>query len=1609
MRTSSGELSHSFSSAATSTSRHTRVRSPSHCDSGAPTTFSTDALPKSSPTVCLPPQQSQTPLATDIIPAIHSPTGESTPSSSSPPTSPVSPASWRTRVTPRPRLLRMLTEPSHFHHHHQQHLQQQTQQQQHLHHQQHQGRNSSTRPSEDLTFVSQTMASGSTAASVENNNSNNNNGNSTSVRHHHIQDLPQPRRTRARAPSVGSVPGSGWTLSIHTFGEERRRLSNTSENGSTSSHANNMASPLASPSARTTSLPHSRRRSSSVLQTGLRLAVGLSSPPQHVHLSQHLEQNNGNMGHTLVTEERVASGAAFRKSLVALPADSERKRDGASELFMVKAAPVTGLTTEDVVEQMRICGSTTAAATSSSSSSSSSSASATIAPPTDQLHKDGQEMTLAMTVSQSPAVIAPIALRDASTTGAAKRSIDSESSVSSVPSISDASPMETTVLMYDTVSGSSEIGWDAGDSSAAAHSDQWQLPSPVWKRARVRSDDDRQEEPARDLTGEDALVPSVAQPSTPEETSHPQAHSESHIAPLALVTVPVNDTQTEARANDVVDDATTPVNSYPPLPLPSPTGDAHNRTRTFSPPSLLEAFTSSEPVLSPIQSYFGSDPYSPSNFSFSRHDHYLGSMLSDDRGMQSGDSRMPVDDYHGFATHPWSEQSTPSHVLSHRWTRRVASSDGVPVLNNTVSHQGGMIHHHRYHHQPHHHSGRYDRATTRRSRNFAPAMVDRPWHELRSALPFASLTTATVIARANAATMTIDRDEGGISDSESDDLYEVDRDLMMAQEHLDSHDVADNEGSQADSRLDDGGDDDQEDDDDSFDAALRRMREARLRIRRARRLYLAQHYGEEEDEEEEGEREGDQEDDEADEGGEDNDDDDDGRRDELIGLELDEDDELEIGSYDDYGEYEMAYSNSFDHNHNLRYSDEEEDLEDDEEFGYAYRLSELSHSSSSMSRSADQRLSSSHGISSLSFWRHTGRHSPSLHSNASLPSPTEPRPLGRYVLRNLEGLDPGLELHDLEDGLDQMGGNDDHEIEVDDDTESLHPLDEDEEDELALMLGYENRHQNRRQASTLSEWQSPTWRMPRIGTVHHPGQSTTALSSDQYEAREGSQASEESDEMLARRLQREEFTEALRRRAAWLNDGPIPSQSILPMSPLHRLSRSRRRATSSTQTPPQQSSYDSAGAPTSPRRSLFSFSPRSTGPATGNATATAATSPSSSEPTVSALRRNGPTTTTSTATTSTPRLHSSQSRWHTSSTRSRLLVRMLEDRPRAVSMARRRRYRAGEDSPFVLSSPWMEQIWGNPADYLEDDQVDDSYEGLLRLSEQIGDAKSRGVPTKVLRMLDRFLFSWHSLHDGQDHPSMLTSRSSKTDRQLHGTTGGGGGGSTGGSLSSKALNGTHPNSGAAGSSSSSSSVPPHPLVVRKVRSVSQLKSSAGTGNTPLSATASTSGILGNANTSAVAGSSSASGQGALAASPSMASNGSGAVDQHARQLRRLTRQISQDCLRERRGHPLHAQTQQHARQALWSKGEEDDNKRSSLDLPGLADTCTICLQSYEAKDWLRPLPCRHAFHMGCIDTWLSNNCQCPICRQEVNQARIESMLHGASEGISGSSSTAAAK
>lgn len=43
--------------------------------------------------------------------------------------------------------------------------------------------------------------------------------------------------------------------------------------------------------------------------------------------------------------------------------------------------------------------------------------------------------------------------------------------------------------------------------------------------------------------------------------------------------------------------------------------------------------------------------------------------------------------------------------------------------------------------------------------------------------------------------------------------------------------------------------------------------------------------------------------------------------------------------------------------------------------------------------------------------------------------------------------------------------------------------------------------------------------------------------------------------------------------------------------------------------------------------------------------------------------------------------------------------------------------------------------------------------------------------------------------------------------------------------------------------------------------------------------------------------------------------------------------------------------------------------------------CSICLDDYNDDDQIKILPCKHNFHVDCVDPWLKKNFTCPECRQ----------------------------
>jgi hypothetical protein len=47
------------------------------------------------------------------------------------------------------------------------------------------------------------------------------------------------------------------------------------------------------------------------------------------------------------------------------------------------------------------------------------------------------------------------------------------------------------------------------------------------------------------------------------------------------------------------------------------------------------------------------------------------------------------------------------------------------------------------------------------------------------------------------------------------------------------------------------------------------------------------------------------------------------------------------------------------------------------------------------------------------------------------------------------------------------------------------------------------------------------------------------------------------------------------------------------------------------------------------------------------------------------------------------------------------------------------------------------------------------------------------------------------------------------------------------------------------------------------------------------------------------------------------------------------------------------------------------------------ETCSVCLSAFENGQRIRTLPCMHQYHVDCIDVWLGQSRQCPVCKSNV--------------------------
>jgi E3 ubiquitin-protein ligase SDIR1 len=47
------------------------------------------------------------------------------------------------------------------------------------------------------------------------------------------------------------------------------------------------------------------------------------------------------------------------------------------------------------------------------------------------------------------------------------------------------------------------------------------------------------------------------------------------------------------------------------------------------------------------------------------------------------------------------------------------------------------------------------------------------------------------------------------------------------------------------------------------------------------------------------------------------------------------------------------------------------------------------------------------------------------------------------------------------------------------------------------------------------------------------------------------------------------------------------------------------------------------------------------------------------------------------------------------------------------------------------------------------------------------------------------------------------------------------------------------------------------------------------------------------------------------------------------------------------------------------------------------ETCIVCLDEHKPGQMMRTLPCMHVFHLKCIDKWLKNSLECPVCKTRI--------------------------
>mmetsp|Transcript_6042 Transcript_6042/g.17867 ORF Transcript_6042/g.17867 Transcript_6042/m.17867 type:complete len:169 (+) Transcript_6042:1-507(+) len=91
------------------------------------------------------------------------------------------------------------------------------------------------------------------------------------------------------------------------------------------------------------------------------------------------------------------------------------------------------------------------------------------------------------------------------------------------------------------------------------------------------------------------------------------------------------------------------------------------------------------------------------------------------------------------------------------------------------------------------------------------------------------------------------------------------------------------------------------------------------------------------------------------------------------------------------------------------------------------------------------------------------------------------------------------------------------------------------------------------------------------------------------------------------------------------------------------------------------------------------------------------------------------------------------------------------------------------------------------------------------------------------------------------------------------------------------------------------------------------------------------------------------------------------------ELQELQSRIGDVSTRSRRAPP-------HIREARTRVRPYEVSGEAASGSIGAERRCPICLQDFEAGTLLRTLWCSHSFHQACVDRWLAEQDECPVCR-----------------------------